>query len=184
MLAPFPALLAARFVIGAQNQWLGTAVFASTVLAVVAIGGRWQTTEVEWPIVPVGYESAQIPAEATPLRTNLGENITLAGFELTQQAQLNVTLYWETAVRPDIPYTVFLHLLNDAGNIVAQRDIMPQNGALPTTCWQPNSTVADTHTLDIATLPPGSYTLQTGLYDQQTATRLGEAVQLTMIRKQ
>jgi hypothetical protein len=184
MFAPFPALLAARIVNGGHKRGLGTAVLASAVLASVAMGGRWQTTEVEWPIVPLSYESAQIPADATFIQAKLGENITLAGFELVQADQLDVMLFWETAVRPDIPYTVFLHLLDESGAIVAQQDTMPQNGALPTTCWQPNSTIPDAHTLDLASLPPGSYTLQAGLYDQQTAMRLGEAVQLTVIGKQ
>ena len=179
--APFPALLAARSIPAQANRWLGTAVIAGTVLATAAMGGRWQTTEVEWPIVPVSYESAHIPESATTSQTSLGEGITLAAFDLEVADHLNLTLYWQTAVRPDVPYTVFLHLVDANGSIVAQQDVMPQAGTLPTTCWQPRTVIADEHTLDISTLPEGSYTLQAGLYDQGTGVRLGEAVILTAV---
>lgn len=181
MLAPFPALLAARTITTKTHGWLGTAVLTSTLLVTVAMGGRWQTTEVEWPIVPPSYQSAQIPDAATASQTNLGNGITLAAFDLQTAEQLNLTIFWETAVRPDIPYTVFLHLLDANGGIVRQQDTMPQNGQLPTTCWQPNTIIADEHSLDISTLAEGSYTLQAGLYDQATGTRLGEAVVLTAV---
>jgi hypothetical protein len=145
------------------------------------MGGRWQTSEVEWPIVPVSYKSAQVPADATVSQMPLGDGITLAAFNLEAAGQLNLTLYWETAVRPDVPYTVFLHLVDANGTIVAQRDVMPQAGQLPTTCWQPNTIIADEHTLDISTLAEGSFTLQVGLYEQGTGVRLGEAVVLTAV---
>jgi hypothetical protein len=145
------------------------------------MGGRWQTSEVEWPIVPVSYESTHIPEGATVSQTSLGDGITLAAFDLQVAGQLNLTLYWETAVRPDVPYTVFLHLVDTSSTIVAQQDVMPQADHLPTTCWQPNTVIADEHTLDISTLAEGNYTLQAGLYDQGTGVRLGEAVVLTAV---
>ena len=182
MLAPFPALLAARAIPTESKKWVGTAIFATALLATTAMAGRWQTTEVEWPIVPVSYESAPIPAEAIPNQTLLGDGISLAAHATSLDEQLTVTLYWQTAVRPDIPYTVFVHLRDEDGNIPAQDDAMPQNWTLPTTCWQPNSTIADPHVLDLSNVSPGSYTLQAGLYVKETNTRLGEAVQLSVIR--
>ncbi len=181
MLAPFPALLAVRTVTTQTNRWLGTAILTSTLLTTVSMGGRWQTTEVEWPITPVSYQSAQIPNDAVVNQINLGSGITLAAHDIQSSEQLNLTLFWETAVRPDVPYTVFLHLLDANGNIIGQQDIMPQNGQLPTTCWQPNTIIADEHTVDISNLEVGNYTLQAGLYDQATGLRLGEAVILTAV---
>jgi hypothetical protein len=103
-----------------------------------------------------------------------GSEITLAAYDLQADDQLIATLYWQSQSRPDIPYTVFVHVVDEAGNIPIQQDVMPQNGRLPTTCWQPQEIITDIHELDITSLETGQYHVVVGLYDQETATRLGE----------
>ncbi len=180
MLAPFPALLAPRL-FSKSSPAFRNMVFVAAVVVTAAMGGRWQTTEVEWPLATLRYESAQIPTHATFTNSPLEDGITLAAFETKISTQLDLTLYWQATARPHIPYTTFIHLLDENQTIVAQQDMMPQNGQLPTTCWQPHTFVADSFTLDLTGLTPGRYTLQAGMYDQGTSHRLGVAVQLEVI---
>ncbi|MCB0033302.1 MAG: hypothetical protein KDE51_04760, partial [Anaerolineales bacterium] len=66
-------------------------------------------------------------------------------------------------------YTVFIHVLDKQGNLVAQQDSMPQAGGWPTTCWRPDEIVTDRHSL---TVTSGNYELVMGLYWFETGERL------------
>jgi len=83
-----------------------------------------------------------------------------------------VELVWGTARSIDVPYTVFVHVLDASGQLVAQADGLPRDGAWLTTCWQPGHTFIDTRAVLLpADLPPGEYTLYTGLYWLPTGER-------------
>ncbi|MCB0177814.1 MAG: hypothetical protein KDI62_06275, partial [Anaerolineae bacterium] len=70
-------------------------------------------------------------------------------------------------------YTVFVQLLNDAGQVVAQVDQQPLAGAAPTTTWLPGEVLTDTYTLPLSSdLPAGSYRLIAGFYNAATGERL------------
>ena len=79
-------------------------------------------------------------------------------------------LYWHTNTSPTADYTVFVHLIDADGNLVAQADSPPATGAYPTSLWDSGETIIDTRTLP--DLPPGQYTLRLGLYDPTTGQRL------------
>jgi hypothetical protein len=82
-------------------------------------------------------------------------------------------LYWQADGRLDTPFTVFNHLVNENGELVAQQDGMPANNSLPTTCWQPGEIITDTHHITLKPeIPPGTYTLLAGLYHPDTGVRL------------
>ena len=79
---------------------------------------------------------------------------------------LQLALFWHTDASIDQRYKVFLHLLDENGQLVAQRDSEPGSTLKPTTIWQPGEPITDNHGLLIPSdLPPGSYTLTLGLYD-------------------
>ncbi|MFN8535464.1 MAG: DUF2723 domain-containing protein [Dehalococcoidia bacterium] len=83
-----------------------------------------------------------------------------------------VRLYW-TAVGPTLaPLTVFLHLVDQAGRIVAQADGPPAGGALPTDSWLAGEQILDERRLALAGLPSGDYRLLAGLYDPATGRRV------------
>ncbi|WP_420644598.1 hypothetical protein [Candidatus Leptofilum sp.] len=87
--------------------------------------------------------------------------------------QLLVTLFWQTEQTPTQNYTVFVHLVDEAGNWVAGSDSVPFNGRYPTQGWHPGSTIPHEHHLDLPPdLPPGTYFLQTGVYLPATGERL------------
>lgn len=107
-----------------------------------------------------------------------GDRMRLAAYRLDTDAPragepLEVTLYWHSLERSDLPYTVFVHLLDDQGNLLAQDDGMPVDDQLPTSCWQPGEWIRDVHTL---TVPPDaagtSSELRVGLYYWPTLGRL------------
>ncbi len=85
-----------------------------------------------------------------------------------------LVLYWRALKPLDEDYTVFVHVLDAAGNIVAQRDRQPEDGALPTSVWEVGEAVADrTEVALSASLPAGSYWVVAGMYSLADMKRLG-----------
>jgi hypothetical protein len=113
----------------------------------------------------------------------LGDSIQLLGYRIgkgdggrVQRLQagdlVGLTLYWQTLDRvPD--YTVFVHVLDAAGQLRAQRDGPPMNGRYPTSNWLPHQPVEDRVDLALpADLPPGDYSIVVGMYEPATGQRL------------
>ncbi|MBK8900055.1 MAG: hypothetical protein IPM53_02615 [Anaerolineaceae bacterium] len=121
----------------------------------------------------VTYAVPSAPAAAMETAVNLrfGEAIILKGYTLGETTRqpgdiVEVTLFWETADPLQNRYKVFLHLLDENGNLVSQRDSEPGGGLALTTTWPPGEIIVDNHGLLLPSgLPPGSYRLQLGLYD-------------------
>lgn len=107
-----------------------------------------------------------------------GEQIALCGWQVpTADARaggsLALSLYWRALRPPAANYNVFVHLYDGAGRLVAQVDGVPGRGAWPTSAWRTDDLLEDDYQLPLpAALPPGEYTLATGLYDLQTLRRL------------
>jgi hypothetical protein len=77
-----------------------------------------------------------------------------------------VQLLWSAATDIPQPYKVFVHLIDDSGTPLAQRDSEPAGGSRPTTTWQPGEIIIDNHGLLLPLeLAPGTYRLVVGLYD-------------------
>jgi hypothetical protein len=84
---------------------------------------------------------------------------------------LVVTLYWRAKAETGTGYKVFLHLLDEAGQVIAQSDAVPASWARPTTSWLPPEVIKDVHTLDVpADVAPGDH-LIVGLYKPATGRR-------------
>ena len=79
--------------------------------------------------------------------------------------KIGLTLLWQALRAPGGDYQVFVHLRDEGGRTVAQRDTRPQNDRHPTTAWRAGDLVLDDASLPLpATLPPGRYTIVLGLY--------------------
>jgi 4-amino-4-deoxy-L-arabinose transferase-like glycosyltransferase len=104
------------------------------------------------------------------------DQITLVGYDLSPGEPggvLALDLHWQALRRPDLDYTVFVHLLDSQGRIVAQSDAQPGAGNLPTSTWATAETVVDRMTLPLSdSLGPGDYRLAIGLYDLDSRQRL------------
>lgn len=78
---------------------------------------------------------------------------------------ITVTLTWHALEPIPQDWTVFVHLVDAAGNIVAEDNQRPQGGMFPFPHWTPGDWVEDPHPLILPTaLPPGQYRLRVGLY--------------------
>jgi len=117
------------------------------------------------------------------------DEIKLDGFQLSQTVLkpgdgLCVELKWQALKQPSADETVFVHVLNAAGQLVAQNDMQPQSGFAPTSQWKPGAEITDRHGLILpATLAPGDYTVRVGLYQSNDQTPAQPAaVDLTQIR--
>ena len=82
-----------------------------------------------------------------------------------------LTLFWEKSAPFGEVYTVFVHLLDAAGNIVQQADHWP--GGLPTDILDGGQIVTDRFAIPLLDdLPPGEYRLRVGLYAAESGLRL------------
>ncbi len=109
------------------------------------------------------------PPVATELGATFGGLIALHGYTLTPGATTTLALAWQALAPIDRPYTVFIHVLDAAGQLVTQIDSEPQQGRYATPLWQPGEFILDNYTLSLA---PGTYTLRLGLYVPETGQRL------------
>lgn len=112
------------------------------------------------------------------LDARLGSDIQLQGYRLYEEEVvtgdvLQITLLWQAQDKPAADYKVFVHLTDEQGKVVAQRDTEPLNGERPTTSWQPGETVEDNYGILVPPgTPPGSYRLLVGMYSPADGKRL------------
>nr|NIV35946.1 hypothetical protein [Anaerolineae bacterium] len=117
------------------------------------------------------------PEIAQPVGANLGNQISLLGFEapdrLSPGAELDVVLYWEALQPPEEDYVVFVHVLGGDGHLVASHDGPPVAGRYPTTTWLPGDIVPDVIRVELdPNIPVGRYRLQAGMYRWPSLERL------------
>jgi mannosyltransferase len=109
--------------------------------------------------------------ETKTVNLGFGDNIVLEAYSLSaSQSQpgriVPLTLFWRAAAPLEVRYKIFLHLLDQNGQLVAQRDGEPGGDLALTPTWPEGETIADNHGLYIPEdLPPGLYTLLVGMYD-------------------
>lgn len=109
-------------------------------------------------------------------QTCFGAVFCLAGIApehvpMTPGQPVDLSLYWQVQTIPDAVYTVFLHVVDQAGNIVGQADHWP--GGLPTDILAEGQVITDRVTLPMpGDLNAGSYDLRLGLYAPGDGARL------------
>lgn len=112
-------------------------------------------------------------SSAGPVESPLGqfeEGISLLSYEwLAATAapgmQATVRLQWTATGPTTTSYTVFAHLLDAGGQLLAQDDQIPVEGAYPTQFWGEGEVIADEHIFEIpADAPAGPSTLRLGFY--------------------
>jgi hypothetical protein len=83
-----------------------------------------------------------------PLNVTFDGKIELLGAEVDRAVAqpgdpIKATLYWRALQPLDRSYVEFIHLVDEQGIVVAQRDTWPGRGMYPTTLWQPGEVIAD-----------------------------------------
>ncbi len=99
-----------------------------------------------------GRSARLVGTDLTPAHIEAGKPVTL-------------TLHWQAGEPWAARASVFVHLLDAAGDIVASGDSEPGRGQLPTTGWLPGEYLADAHSVQLpADLPRGEYRWEVGFY--------------------
>ncbi|MBI1878488.1 MAG: hypothetical protein HYR94_09720 [Chloroflexi bacterium] len=127
-------------------------------------------------LVLVAY-AASLAGQASALNARFEQQITLleAAYppQISAGAALPIELRWQTHTSLHEDYHVFIHLVDGAGQLVAQSDGQPVLWTRPTWSWAVGETIVDRHGLWIPPqTAPGDYELQVGLYRPTDGQRL------------
>ena len=147
-------------------------------LPLVQSGQALDTTSVNLGRLKIGGAPPGLTlVQATPdqpLDVSLGQVIALRGFDLSQQEQtLVLGLYWQSLAQTETDYTVFIHVLDARGEVIAQMDRPPLNGHYPTSLWDAGEIVLDEVAVPLPqALPANGYSVHVGLYNFADGTRL------------
>lgn len=107
-------------------------------------------------------------------KASFAQGLDLIGYDLTPASlqpgeTLTVTLHWQARDWVGAPYTAYVHLLDPAGQGVAQVDGPPFGGLHPTDHWVPGERLPDSRRLVVpAGAAPGRYPIVVGWYDPHT----------------
>ncbi len=112
-----------------------------------------------------------------PVRFEFADKIALVGYSLQNSVRagdtIHVKLYWRALNAMDEDYTVFVHLIDGSGTIIAQQDDQPQRGTYPTSFWDAGELIADEYALAIPSdAPPSDYRIEVGIYRAGDGPRL------------
>lgn len=152
-------------------------------------------------LAPAYAQPPPIPADAliiNPVNARFDGLITLLGYELSDTEimpgqPLDLKLYWEVTGKPPGNYLLFVHLMDEAQTMVAQRDTHPGLGNFPSAQWQPGDRfiesiriyvpetayVPNSATVSIGYYAPDAYRL--AVYDQDE-NPLGDSLELANLR--
>lgn len=102
----------------------------------------------------------------------------LVGYDLPEvragaECSLTLTLHWAASGQPQHDYTVFVHLVDGAGNLIGQSDRQPVDGNFPTSLWRSGDYITDTHCISMTSDSlSGVHHLVTGMYRLETMERV------------
>lgn len=130
-------------------------------------------------LVPAYAKPAQGWAERLPLPVgaiyaNAIELVEAGGETAVEPGgEITLRLNWRVLTTPVVNYSVFVHLVDEDGLIIAQRDMHPGQGSLATTELAPGRLWTDHYTLRVSSLEraPRTAHWEVGLYDAASGTR-------------
>jgi hypothetical protein len=111
------------------------------------------------------------PTVAVNSNRVISDQFELVGYDLKNDS---ITLHWRALKETDVDYTLFVHMLDATGQIVAQNDSQPRNGSYPTSMWVIGEYVGDTIKLNTV----AGAAIEIGWYEQESGTRVGEALKI------
>ncbi len=100
----------------------------------------------------------------TRLDANFADKAKLVGYDWNGGT---LVLYWQCLARFDRDYTVFVHVVDANGKIIAQADREPQAGNYPTSLWDVGEQIRDEYALTTT-----GARVEIGLYRADTVERL------------
>lgn len=123
-----------------------------------------------WPAVsyPPRRDGAPAAAQVGTIAEIL--NVTVQETEVSAGEPVFVEVTWRPLQWTEEPLAVFVHLVDEAGVLVAQRDTWPGLGRAPTTSWRAGVPFADTYRVDLpeTVYTPNVLAVELGLYGGTT----------------
>jgi 4-amino-4-deoxy-L-arabinose transferase-like glycosyltransferase len=171
----FPALPAIAMILAAGLASLGAALprLLLPLLALLALALPLGVIApaYEWRTLPPDHAQAMADQPVYARYAKPWEQgVVLRGWHAPPEpvaagTTIEIRLLWHTLERVEHNWTVFVHLVDAEGAIVAEHNSIPQQGQFPMPRWTPGDWLTDTHPLALPPdLPPGPYTLRVGLY--------------------
>jgi len=133
-----------------------------------------------------------------PENIQFDQLVTLLGYDVSATKIhpgefLDIDLYWEVNNQPPGDYLLFVHLLDEQGTIVAQRDTHPGLGNFPASQWRANDRFVESIRMYVpeTAYVPAEATLNIGLYAPDSyrlavtgedGRALGDSFQLSAIQ--
>lgn len=120
---------------------------------------------------------AALPSYAQPRGDRFDDGLVLEAIEpppprIRRGEVPRLVLYWRAEQRPSRNWTVFVHLVDEAGVVRGQLDAPPHCGDSPTSSWTPGRFLRDdVWVLPQRNIPVGEYRIVLGLYDPATGDR-------------
>ena len=138
----------------------------------LACGDRVQTGIVT--VQPLAQQQGYQPVDADwPDVAELGGVWLPDGDQTWSGGTLRIALDWQPLAITPTDYSVFLHLIDSDGRLIAQRDGPPQSGRISTVDWSLGAPVADVRYISLPPdLPANEYQLVIGWYDWRSDARL------------
>ncbi|MCS7286326.1 MAG: glycosyltransferase family 39 protein [Anaerolineae bacterium] len=139
-------------------------------------GSRENKAEITW--ITVGTRRGPTDEPERKLEAVFGDEMirllgyTLHGEPVRAGGTITVTLYWKAEKPVEFNYHVFVHALNEKGELIAQHDSPPRSGLYPTSVWSPKEIIVDSHPLTVPQDYEGKIKLLVGLYSLETMERL------------
>jgi hypothetical protein len=92
--------------------------------------------------------------------------------ELDAGQPVQINLYWRGLAATSVDYVLFIHVVDERGERVFQRDLPLRYEDYPSSRWRPGELVIDKADLPLPALPPGEYRLLIGVYDPASFAQL------------
>ena len=149
LLFPYMAAISPLLAVG-----LAEARFPARVT--VPVAGLWAL------VVPFAYIAPAyappppleaLPDEASPVYARF-EEVALVGYRAEMARYepgeaVPITLYWQVTAQSAQDLSLYLHAVDEAGNVIGKVDTYPGGGRLRTTTWQPGAIYADRYAVPL-----------------------------------
>jgi hypothetical protein len=173
----FPAIGAASILLAGGLIQLGAVripILSLLAVCLLALAAVMPLTVIgpayHWQALPPAQAQAELGEPAyVRYAARRERGLELHGWQLAAEARpgttLPIDLTWHSLDPISRDWTVFVHLTNGDGVIVAESNSKPLQGSVPFPRWTPGDWMRDRHLLELPPdLPPGIYQLRVGLY--------------------
>lgn len=181
----FPSIAAISILLGAGLWHLTSQQIVRNTLTMVGIGLLFGAAVfMPFGVIRPSYKTPTLAKWQTwrlshPSNVTFGDQIRLLGHRIERKKSLDdsqltlLTLYWQAIQHPELNYSVFVHLIDDTGQLLTQEDAgLGSDQNYPTSAWWVGDIVSSQHTLPSIDSTSNNYDIRIGIYFWVDGTRL------------